>query len=65
VDAIKTLVGFGANVCTPNNEGYTPVWAAAKDGYVNVIRLLYKRGADMAPFTTAYSSLARFLRHAL
>jgi ankyrin repeat protein len=47
VDAIKALVGLGANVNIPNNIGCTPVFIAAQEGYMDVIKLLVDFGADV------------------
>jgi ankyrin repeat protein len=47
VDAIKTLVGLGADVKTPANDGGTPVYMAAQEGHVDVIKLLVGLGANV------------------
>jgi ankyrin repeat protein len=46
VDAIKTLIGFGANVNTQINDGYTPVFIAAEEGHVDAIKILVGFGAS-------------------
>ena len=47
VEVLKVLHELGANMNTPDNEGKTPVWAAAEGGCVEVVKALGELGADI------------------
>jgi ankyrin repeat protein len=44
---IRVLAKLGADVNTPDNDGYTPVCIAAQSGKVDSIRALAAMGADI------------------
>jgi ankyrin repeat protein len=44
---IKSFVEVGADINTPNNKGETPVFVAAEDKRIDMVRLLVKLGADI------------------
>jgi ankyrin repeat protein len=49
-DVVKAFAKHGANVDTSSNDGGTPILlSAAHIGYANVIKALYKLGADTKP----------------
>ena len=49
VEVIRALAEHGADLNTPNQDGVSPVLVAANEGHSDVIKLLYKLGADMKP----------------
>jgi ankyrin repeat protein len=46
-EAIRALCEGGADINTPNKDGFTPAFAAAMKGHVEAIRLLRELGADI------------------
>jgi ankyrin repeat protein len=44
---VHSVCELGANVNTANDEGATPVYAAAGEGHVEAIRALHEFGADV------------------
>jgi uncharacterized protein len=47
VDSLRELIDAGADVNVQNENGYTPLMAAAHDGRLECIKLLIERGADV------------------
>ena len=47
VDAIRLLAENGANVNSPDKNGYTPVYIAAYKGHADAIRVLAENGANV------------------
>ena len=47
LSCIQPLLGLGANINLPNNEGETPVMLASKLGQEDILALLLKAGADI------------------
>jgi ankyrin repeat protein len=47
VEAIRTLCELGADINTPDEHGYTPVYAAAQEGCTKAIRVVCELGADI------------------
>ena len=45
--SIRTLVGRGASVNTPDNHGTTPAAVASGLGYIHVLKTLFDLGADL------------------
>jgi ankyrin repeat protein len=43
------LLDHGANIEEPNDEGYTPLMEAAREGHRAVTELLLNRGAEINP----------------
>ena len=43
---VKYMVSLGVSVDTPNGK-LTPLWSAARDGAVDVVEYLHKKGADV------------------
>ena len=47
VDVARLLIEKDADVGQANNDGSTPLFAAAQNGHVDVARLLIEKGADV------------------
>ena len=47
VDAVKDLVGLGADVNGPDGSSFTPIVRAVQENHVDVIRTLVALGADL------------------
>jgi ankyrin repeat protein len=45
--ALLSTKGCGANVNQPNGSGSTPLFAAAKNGHLDVVELLIRAGASV------------------
>jgi ankyrin repeat protein len=45
--AIRVLAELGANVNTPDNDGWTPVLIATYNGQVDAVKVLKELGADV------------------
>ena len=44
---VKLLLDKGALIEEPNDESYTPLMEAAREGHGDVVRLLLERGAQV------------------
>jgi ankyrin repeat protein len=44
--AVKLFLGAGSQVDQANNNGVTPLMAAARDGFTPIVKLLLEAGAD-------------------
>ncbi|CAG8884527.1 unnamed protein product, partial [Penicillium egyptiacum] len=43
---VRLLLDHGANVDCQNKNGWTPINAAADEGFLEIVELLIKKGAD-------------------
>ena len=46
IKVVKLLLEKGADLTVPNNNGWTPLYAAASKGYMQVVKLLLEKDAD-------------------
>lgn len=46
-DGVLTLLKLGANVNTPNFDGYTPLMSASESGHIEILNTLLRYGADI------------------
>lgn len=46
VDAVRMLLGHGANTSTSDNDGWTPLHWAVKSSSLRIVRMLLEHGAD-------------------
>jgi ankyrin repeat protein len=44
---VKLLCERGANLEEPNDEGYTPLMEASREGHMEVVEFLLDKGADV------------------
>jgi ankyrin repeat protein len=47
LETVQVLVGCGADVNIPTHTGKTPVWIAAQEGYVDVIKFLHSSAISL------------------
>jgi hypothetical protein len=47
-NTVEFLIAVGSEVDRENNNGVTPLMAAARDGYTNVVVMLLNAGANVA-----------------
>ena len=64
VDCVRFLKEAGCDMSTPDNNGCTPVYAAAHQGHVDCVRFLKEAGCDMSTpanngCTPVYAAAAR------
>ena len=59
-DIVKTLIKSGANVNLSDNEGWTPLIAAAYKGHTSIVKLLLASGANKYLRTVVCIALATY-----
>lgn len=57
LDRVKYLIEYGVNVNARDDNGYTPLHAAAYGGYLDVIKYLIEKGADVNADNNGYTPL--------
>ena len=46
-EIVRYLITKGANVNSPDSDGWTPIWIAARDGRTELLRMLAEAGANV------------------
>ena len=59
---LKVLIGQGADLTTPDKEGWTAIHCAASAGYLDVVKLLVESGAsaDVMSSCDQYQTMSPF-----